>query len=102
MTLSKPLGLVLEMNEKTGNVIVAQVQEGGNAEKSGMVKEGDILVSTTGYTRTTEQVYGETRVQGGERVVRLTVRGESFDTVLAAIGSHPASIPVTLELRRPR
>jgi C-terminal processing protease CtpA/Prc len=100
--LSKPLGLVLEMNEATGNVTVVEIQPGGNAEKSGMILEGDVLVSTTGYTRTTEQVYGETTVRGGERIVRLTVRGESFDTVLAAIGSHPASIPVTLELRRPR
>lgn len=102
VTLSKPLGLVLEMNQTTGNVTVVEIQAGGNAEKSGMIMEGDVLVSTTGYTRTTEQVYGETTVRGGERIVRLTVRGESFDTVLAAIGSHPASIPVTLEFRRPR
>lgn len=36
-------------------------------------------------------------VRGGETVVRLNVRGERFDTVMAAIGSH-VSRPVKLEV----
>lgn len=40
----------------------------------------------------------DTMVRGGEMVVRLNVRGERFDTVMAAIGSH-VSRPVKLEVR---
>lgn len=100
VTLSKPLGLVLEENKSAGTIVVADVVEGGNAERSGEITVGDTLIATSGYTRTAQQVYGETVVYGGETVVRLLCRGESFDTVMAAIGSHPAHIPVTLELQR--
>ena len=33
-------------------------------------------------------------------MVRLNVRTEDFSTVMAAISSHPANLPVTLELQR--
>jgi hypothetical protein len=32
------------------------------------------------------QVYGEITVRGGEQVVRVAVRGQKFNTVMAAIG----------------
>lgn len=62
--------------------------QGGNAERSGEISQGDVLVSTSAYITTTEQKYGETWVRGGEQRVKLATRGESFDAVMAAIGSH--------------
>lgn len=35
-------------------------------------------------------------VKGGEQVVRLNVRGEKFDTVMAAISSHPGTALLAL------
>jgi len=100
VTLSKPLGLVLEEDRAAGTIIVADVLDGGNAAKVGGISTGDILIATTGYTRTTEQVYNDIVVRGGEQVVRLAARGERFETIMAAIGSHPAHIQVTLEFQR--
>lgn len=100
VTLNKPLGLVLEESKELGTIVVGEVLEGGNAAASGEISAGDILIATSGYCRTTEQVYNDIVVRGGEQIVRLTVRGESFDTVMAAITSHPASIPVRLEFQR--
>lgn len=37
---------------------------------------------------------------GGEQIVRVMVRNESFDTIMAAIGSHPGNIPVVLEFQQ--
>lgn len=100
VTLSKPLGLILEEDRDSGSIYVGEVVKDGNADRNGSISAGDILIATAGYTRTTEQTYGVTIVPGGERVVRLQVRGERFETVMAAISSHPASVPVTLEFQR--
>lgn len=100
VSLGKPLGLVLEENKSTGTIVVAEIVPGGNAEKSGAISVGDQLIATSGYTRTTEQTYNEITVRGGEQLVRLPVRGESFDTVLAAISSHPGNFQVKLEFQQ--
>ena len=42
----------------------------------------------------------QVQVKSGQEVVRLNVRGESFKTVMAAIGSHPGHIDVKLELQK--
>ena len=39
-------------------------------------------------------------MRGGEEVVRMSVRGQRFETVMAAIGSHPGNFTVKLELER--
>lgn len=96
--LQKPLGLVLE--ETREGIRVAEVQPGGNAERLGMISPRDQLIATSGFIRTTQQVYGETTVQGGERMIRLNVRGESWDTVMAAISSHLAGMEVELEFQK--
>lgn len=44
---------------------MAEVLEGGNAARENMINVGDTLIATTGYTRTTEQTYGEIVVRGG-------------------------------------
>jgi hypothetical protein len=100
VSLTKPLGLVLEEDKSSGSIVVAEIIEGGAGERAGLIALGDALISTSGYTRTSEQVYGEIVVRGGEQMVRLAVRGESFDTVLAAIGSVPGAMQVELEFQR--
>mmetsp|Transcript_28711 Transcript_28711/g.80821 ORF Transcript_28711/g.80821 Transcript_28711/m.80821 type:complete len:192 (+) Transcript_28711:105-680(+) len=99
VTLRKPLGLVLE-EDKAGNILVAEVVPEGNADKSGVISEGDKLIATSGYVYTTENQYTGNTVRGGEQLVKMTVKGEKFDTVMAAIGSHPGHIKVQLELER--
>ena len=46
------------------------------------------------------QTYGGVNVRAGMETVRLLTRGESFDTVIAAIGSVPGHMPVTLEVQK--
>jgi hypothetical protein len=96
--LQKPLGLVLE--ETADGIRVAEVQVGGNAERLGMISPRDQLIATSGFIRTTQQVYGEITVQGGERMIRLNVRGQSWETVMAAISSHLAGMEVELEFQK--
>jgi len=98
VTLQKPLGVVLE--ESKDGIYVAEVQRGGNAERNGEINVGDMLISTSAWITTNEQTYGETRVPGGEERVKMAVRGQSFDSVMAAIGTHKAHQEVTLEFQR--
>ncbi|WPT15014.1 hypothetical protein PSENEW3_00002955 [Picochlorum sp. SENEW3] len=84
----------------SGLIRVAEISETGSAARTGKVSVNDILIATSGIIKTTEQVYGETVVQGGEKLVRMTVQGQKFDTVLAAIGSHLAGMEVEMEFQR--
>ncbi|CAG9465076.1 unnamed protein product [Pedinophyceae sp. YPF-701] len=98
--LSKPLGLVLEEDKKTKSIRVAEIVPGSSAARTGLVTVGDTLVATSGYVYTRESTYQDTVVKSGQQLVRLAVRGERFETVMAAIGSHPGHVPVTLELQK--
>ena len=100
VTLKKPLGLVLEENVKGEGIYCVEVVPNGAADLDGQVRQGDQLIATSGYIYTTEQKYQDNIVRGGERLVRLATRGERFDTVMAAIRSHPGHVPVTLEFQR--
>jgi predicted metalloprotease with PDZ domain len=74
VNLSRPLGLVLEAQ---GNqIVVAEVQTGGLAEREGTVKAGDILISTSGITYSRESDYGGAKVRMGEARVTLNVANE--------------------------
>jgi len=101
VTLKRPLGLVLE-EITPGRIVVSEIIPGGNADKSGQVRVGDELVATSALVYTTRQQYGEVAVRGGEEIVRLAVRGESFKTVMAAISTNHAHRPPVLEFLRPR
>merc|ERR1719478_1563737 len=46
ITLNKPLGIAFIENEK-GGVEVDYLVEGGNADASGVIKAGDVLLATT-------------------------------------------------------
>ncbi|KAI5071172.1 hypothetical protein GOP47_0013423 [Adiantum capillus-veneris] len=82
--LSKPLGIVLE-EDKAGNIFVAEVFEGGNADKSGLVDVGDQLIATSAIVYGSEDYYQGVRVRKGMQVVRLSVLGEKFDTVSSQV-----------------
>lgn len=72
--LSRPLGLVLE--EKGSEIIVGEVQAGGLAAGDGTVQEGDVLISTSGFTYSKESEYGGTTVRMGEARVTLNATTE--------------------------
>jgi len=108
--LLKPIGIVLEETKGGGEIYVAEVVAGGraarrNAESDALaegtdVRVGDVLVSTSAVATTNVQTYGEVDVRGGEKFVTLSARGESFDTVLAAVASHRGGQPVRLTFQR--
>jgi len=78
--LGKPLGIVFEENEPmmSRGVRVAELVEGGNAEKSGLVSVGDKLVAVTGV-----------KVAGAKHERQLVaVQDCDFDTIMGAIGSN--------------
>ncbi|XP_057833849.1 uncharacterized protein LOC131044522 isoform X3 [Cryptomeria japonica] len=97
--LSRPLGLVLE-EDKAGKIFVAEIVKDGNADKSGLVDIGDQLIATSAITYGNVEDYQGVKVRKGMQTVRLNVRGERFETVMAAIGTHPGHIKVTLELQK--
>eukprot|EP00897_Mesotaenium_endlicherianum_P008561 jgi/Mesen1/7733/ME000407S06965 len=97
--LGRPLGLVLE-EDKSGNIFVAEVSSGGNAEKTGLIGVGDQLIATSAVVYNDSDDYGGVTVRKGMQLVRLNVRGESFNTVMAAIGTHPAYLKVNIELQK--
>lgn len=58
------------------------------------------LCLDAGVTYSRIEEYGGVKVRKGQEIVTLNCLGESFKTVSAAIGSHPASIPVRLTFQR--
>lgn len=99
INIKRPLGLVLE-EKKEGGIFVGEIVEGGNADKSGLVSVGDELIATSGVVFNSTQDYGGVSVKSGEETVRLAVRGEKFDTIMAAIASNPSQRTVTLEFQK--
>ncbi|CAI5459422.1 unnamed protein product [Closterium sp. Yama58-4] len=96
--LARPLGMVLE--ERAGGIFVAEVARGGNAEATGLVDAGDQLIATSAIVFDNSDSYGGVVVKKGMRIVRFNVRGEKFDTVMAAIGTHPSYLKVAIELQK--
>ena len=94
----KPLGLVLEERAR-GGIFVGEVAAEGAC--AGEVQVGDELVLTSGVVYTKTEDYGGVQVRKGAEKVMMPTRGETFDTVMAAIGSHPGHETVVLEFLRP-
>lgn len=97
--IKKPLGLVLE-EKKSGGIFVAEIVPDGNAAKTGLVNVGDQLVSTSATVFNGTSDYGGVSVKSGEETIKFAVRGEKFDTVMAAIGSNMSQRLVTLEFQK--
>lgn len=77
-------GIVLE-EDKAGNIFVGGLVEDGNAAKSGLVDVGDQLIATSAIVYNDSETYQGVSVRKGMEVVRLSVRGERFETVIAAL-----------------
>lgn len=50
--------------------------EGGNAERTGQISAGDVLISTSGYVYTKASEYQGNMVRSGETLVTMNVKGE--------------------------
>ena len=75
---AKPLGIVFEEIEIGKGVFVKDLVEGGNAERQGVIKKGDVLVGITAI-----------KVVGAKWERRLIpARKFDFDTVVGAIESN--------------
>ncbi|KAK3270676.1 hypothetical protein CYMTET_20936 [Cymbomonas tetramitiformis] len=79
-----------------------EIVEGGNASLSNLVSVGDRLLSTSARIYTNSQSYNEVNVASGEQMIKLDVQGEKFETVMAALTTHPTGIAVQLELQSTR
>ena len=96
ITLDKPLGIAFTEGSD-GGVVVDYLVEGGNADKSGAIKPGDVLLATTGCMG---------RDGKFERKI-IPSRYQDFDTIMAAIGSNAPKFhkqrknDVILQLARP-
>ena len=77
--LDKPLGIAFVEGDD-GGVVVDFLVEGGNAEESGVIKTGDVLLATTACMG---------RDGTFERKL-IPSRYLDFDTIMAAIGSNEA------------
>lgn len=91
----------MEQKGKDGGIFVVSITPGGNADKTGEFSEGDQLISTSGVTYTKTDDYGGVTVKKGQEIVQMSaLGGATMKQVSAAIGSHPASIPVKLTFQR--
>lgn len=94
LTIKKPLGIVLAENKDSGEVFVEEIVPNSNAAKTQAVSVGDVLVGTSAtvlkagkdgeYER---EGYGQRPYDNWE-TVEFDCRGQSFDTVMAALGSN--------------
>ena len=109
LTIKKPLGLVLAENRSTKEVYVEEITPGGNADASGMVCVGDVISKTSAIVLKSgregqyqKEGYGQLVYDNWE-AIEFDCAGQSFDTVMAAIGSNNERWgikTVTLTLRR--
>jgi len=97
--LKKPLGVYLA-NDANGNIFVEEIVPGGAADKCGLISVGDRLIATSAIVFNSEMDYGGVSVKKGEEQIRFATRGESFDTVMAAISTWPAPRKMKLEFQR--
>lgn len=76
--LAKPCGILFEEIEPNRGVYVQGLVEGGNAERQGVLREGDVLVGVTAV-----------QISGAKWERRLIpARNFGFDLVVSAIGSN--------------
>jgi len=108
-TIEKPLGLVIA-EDKSGEVVIESIEPGSNADRLGVFRVGDLLVSCSAIVMAggknvgkKEGMYTRSKVKGGccstgcpdcpfnaRNWVRVQFdcRGESFDSVVAALSSN--------------
>eukprot|EP00241_Pyramimonas_parkeae_P011588 CAMPEP_0114254810 /NCGR_PEP_ID=MMETSP0058-20121206/17203_1 /TAXON_ID=36894 /ORGANISM="Pyramimonas parkeae, CCMP726" /LENGTH=205 /DNA_ID=CAMNT_0001369105 /DNA_START=267 /DNA_END=884 /DNA_ORIENTATION=+ len=81
VTVRRPLGMVLAEQVGTGSVFVEELVTGGNAELSGEIQVGDVILAC-GVS------------------ADAMIEGSNFDEVMDALGSSPQSPEMVLRLSR--
>jgi len=107
----KPLGLVLAEKGKGGAVFVEDVVAGGNADVSGKVQKGDLLIRCSATVLKSDGLSGSFEAEGyGQRPytnwnrIMFDCRDKDFATVMSALGSNNERwgiFDVYLEFQRP-
>lgn len=78
VALNKPLGIVFEEISVGKGLFVKELVDGGNAERCGLVKVGDVLVGITAV-----------KIVGAKYERRMIpCRNFDFDTMVGAVGSN--------------
>ena len=94
VSLERPLGIAFEEVAPGKGVLVDYLVEGGNAEKSGVIKPGDVLIAVTAI-----KVFGAR----WERKL-LPAKFMEFDQIMGAVGSNEprwGAKDVILQFERP-
>ena len=113
MTVPPPLGISFEENTETGEIFVAEIARGSNADAAGVAKVGDVLRAASAMVP--EMKYGQGNLllggngrPGFRRVLYMVPNGEdyrpgaSFDQSIGAVvsNSRAGNFDVTLVLER--
>lgn len=95
VTIKQPLGITLAENVPDNLVFVESIQPGSNADESGLISVGDILVGCSGVVLKEAKLSGSFEKEGyGQRpydnweTVYFDCRGKQYETVMAALTSN--------------
>lgn len=83
-------GIVFE-ERREGGIFIAELPEEGKAARTGLAEVGDELLATSAVVYTGQDTYGGVTVRKGMEVVRIPVRGESFNAVRPHTRPHGSS-----------
>ena len=84
VTLSRPMGLTLEpLTEKNKGAIITEIVENGNADLSGMLQVGDILMSCS-----------------FESAEECALENAWYENIVDELASETACEKITLEIER--
>lgn len=107
-TIEKPLGLIIA-EDKSGEVLIESIEEGGNADRLGVFRVGDVLVSCSAIVMAEGKNAGKKEgIYKGNRKggccstgcsdcpfnaknwvqIQFDCRGQSFEAVVAALSSN--------------
>lgn len=95
VTIKQPLGITLAENVSESLVFVESIDPGSNADKSGQVSVGDVLVGCSGVVLKEAKLSGSFEKEGyGQRpydnweTVYFDCRGKKYETIMAALSSN--------------
>lgn len=111
VVIKKPLGITLAENASLNHVFIEEINPNGNAAATGQVQVGDIIAATSAIvlkSNADSDNYGKEghgqRLYDNWETIMFECEGQSFDTVMAAVGSNNERWginKITLRLLRP-
>ena len=95
VALKRPLGIAFEEVVPGRGVLVDYLAEGGNAEASGKIEKGDVLMAVTAMKAPSSMSRFERKL--------IPCKNLDFDTIMGAIGTNapPRCSDVVLQFMRP-